>query len=79
MAVIAGDAWEDNPAGAERLSRKLGVPTVVGIRQVSRSFGVSAVPFFVVVDRSGRVVFTQKGFGDGQVIEDAIHRALETR
>ncbi len=79
VAVVAGDAWNDDVSGARALSKKLGVATVVGIREIQRDFGATAVPFFVVADRSGRVVFTQSGFGDGQVIEDAIHRALVTK
>lgn len=79
VAVIAGDAWNDDRAGAAALSKKLRVPTAVGIRQVARAFGSHRVPFFVVVGRDGRVVFTQEGFGDGQPLEDAVNRALTAR
>lgn len=49
---------------------------MVGISQLQSKFGVTAVPFIVVVDRSGKVVYAEKGFAGGQPIEDAINRAL---
>ncbi len=79
MAVVAGDAWDGSPAAANALSRKLGFTTVSGMDRLRRRFGGATVPYFVVVDRQGNVVYTQSGFGGSQPIEDAIHRALESR
>jgi len=76
VAVITGDAWNDTDSGATNLAKKLGVPAVVGIKQVQSQFGVRSVPFFVVVDRQGTVVFAESGFRGGQPIEDAVNQAL---
>ncbi|MBS1710379.1 MAG: hypothetical protein JSS71_01485 [Armatimonadetes bacterium] len=46
---------------------------------MARAFGSHSVPFFVVVDRDGRVVHTQEGFSGGQPLEDAVNRALIAR
>lgn len=79
VAVVAGDAWHGSKSAAGTLGRKLGFPALTGMDRLRRRFGGATVPYFVVVDRSGKVVFTQSGFGSGQPIEDAIHRALESR
>ncbi|MFM9873262.1 MAG: TlpA family protein disulfide reductase [Fimbriimonadaceae bacterium] len=79
VAVISGDSWNDDISGARKLSTKLGVPTVVGIRRIASKFRSRTVPFFVVVNRKGKVVFAESGFRGGQPIEDAVNQALVQR
>lgn len=76
VQVVAMNVWDRSPEAARALRKKSGLPTFTDDGTMMRLMGTRAVPSFMVIGRDGTVLFKKKGFGDSQVLEDAIHAAL---
>jgi peroxiredoxin len=66
--VLLGVNIDNNPKKAEKMAKKLGVSFPVlfdSKKTVSESYGVSAMPFTVIIDKSGSVKHVHKGYLPG--------------
>jgi thiol-disulfide isomerase/thioredoxin len=57
------------------VQKQISLPMFVGDEKVKADFSVSAVPLYVLVDKSGDIIFAEQGFSDG--LQAAIKKALE--
>lgn len=78
--LILGVNAEDNPAGAQAMaaSLKLSFPVLFDVKKdVSKQYGVSAMPYTVLIDRDGRIRHRHRGYVPGMEAQyEAQIRAL---
>lgn len=66
--VLMGINIDNKPKKAEKMAKKLGINFPVlfdNTKKVSEAYGVSAMPFTVILDKGGRVIHIHKGYLPG--------------
>jgi hypothetical protein len=54
--------------------KKLTFPMLIGNTQMKKDYKLNAVPLYVLVDRSGKIVFIQEGYSE--TLEKEVEKAL---
>ena len=72
---IMNDKRNLEAAAALVAKKNMTFPMLLGSKKMKNDFAVFAVPLYIVIDKSGKIVFAGQGFSDK--IESAIKKALK--